>query len=51
VKDVLNDLKGRKENWLRRSAEKMVAETLKDWKMWRKGIILSQPPPNQQSIS
>ena len=34
VKDVLKDLKGRKENWLRKSAEKMVAVMLKDWEMW-----------------
>lgn len=51
VKDVLNDLKGRKPNWLRKSAEKMVAATLKDWEMWRDGMMLSQLPPNQQSIS
>jgi len=37
VKDVLNDLKGRRANWLRRSAEKMVAVTLKDWEMWKSG--------------
>jgi Uncharacterized protein conserved in bacteria (DUF2252) len=35
VKDVLDDLKGRKANWLRRSAEKMVAVMLKDWEMWK----------------
>ena len=51
LKDVLADLKGRKANWLRRFAEKMVVATLKDWEMWRNGIILSQPPPSQQSIS
>lgn len=50
VKDVLNDLKGRKANWLRSFAEKMVAATLKDWEMWRKRVILSQPS-NQPSIS
>lgn len=37
VKDVIDDLKERKPNWLRRSAEKMVAVTLKDWEMWRTG--------------
>jgi uncharacterized protein DUF2252 len=51
VKAVLDDLKGRKANWLRRPAEKMVAVTLKDWEMGRKGMILSQPPPNQPSIT
>jgi hypothetical protein len=35
VKDVLKDLKERKPNWLRKSAEKMVAVTLNDWEMWR----------------
>ena len=35
VKDVLDDLKERKANWLWRSAEKMVAATLKDWEMWK----------------
>jgi hypothetical protein len=35
VKDVLDDLKERKPNWLRKSAEKMVAVTLKDWEIWR----------------
>jgi hypothetical protein len=34
VKHILEDLKVRKENWLRKSAEKMVAVTLKDWEMW-----------------
>jgi len=37
VKAVLDDLKGRKANWLKRSAEKMVAVTLKDWEMWKAG--------------
>jgi hypothetical protein len=46
VKDVLDDLKGRKANWLRRYGENMVAVTLKEWEMWRNGMILSQPPPN-----
>ena len=35
VKDVLEDLKRRNPNWLRRSAEKMVAVTLNDWEMWK----------------
>ncbi len=51
VKNILNDLKARKADWLRRSAEKMVAVTLKDWEMWRNEMILSQPPPNRQSTS
>jgi hypothetical protein len=42
VKDVLNDLKQRQPNWLRKSAEKMVAVTLEDWQMW----IPSLPPAN-----
>ena len=37
VKAVLDDLKGRKADWLRRSAEKMVAVTLKDWISWKTG--------------
>ena len=51
VKDILNDLKVRKANWLRRSAEKMVAATLKDWGMWRDGMIRSQPPPNRNQYN
>jgi uncharacterized protein DUF2252 len=51
VRAVLDDLKARKPNWLRRSTEKIVAVTLNDWEMWRNGMILSQPPPTQQSIS
>ncbi len=35
VKDVLEDLKKRKANWLRKSAEKMVAVTVKDWEIWK----------------
>ena len=45
VKDVLNDLKERKEYWLRRSTEKMVAATLKDWEMWRSSTMSSVPHP------
>jgi hypothetical protein len=44
VKDVLEDLKNRKSNWLRKTAEKMVDVTLKDWKMWRSGISPLLPP-------
>ncbi|HLO28998.1 MAG TPA: DUF2252 family protein [Anaerolineales bacterium] len=39
VKAVLDDLKGRKANWLRRSAEKMAVVTLKDWEMWKIGNV------------
>ena len=35
VKDVLADLKERKPDWLRKSAEQMVEVTLKDWEMWK----------------
>jgi hypothetical protein len=35
VKPVLEDLKRRKSDWLRRSAEKMAAATLQDWELWR----------------
>ena len=37
VKDVLEDLKARKPGWLRKSAEKMVTVTLKDWEIWKTG--------------
>jgi hypothetical protein len=37
IKDVLNDLKNRKKDWLRKAAEKMTAATLKDWEMWKEG--------------
>lgn len=43
VKDILNDLKRRKPNWLRRSAEKMAAVMLNDWKMWRDGLTIVHP--------
>lgn len=36
VREVLADLKGRKLNWLRKSAQKMVEVTLNDWEMWKK---------------
>jgi hypothetical protein len=39
VRDVLEDLKARKTNWLRRSAEKMVTVTLRDWEMWKIGDV------------
>jgi hypothetical protein len=35
VKSILEDLKLRKANWLRKSAEKMAEVTLLDWEMWR----------------
>jgi hypothetical protein len=35
VQDVLKDLKERKPDWLRKSAEKMAAVTLEDWERWR----------------
>jgi uncharacterized protein DUF2252 len=35
VKDILEDLKKRKPNWLRRAAEKMVIVTLNEWEMWK----------------
>jgi len=46
AKNVLDDLQGRKPNWLRKSAEKMVAVTLKEWEMWKRESTPSQPPPN-----
>ena len=49
VKDVLEDLKRRKADWLRRSVEKMVTVTLKDWKMWRMGSTPSLPIQIQQA--
>ena len=50
VKDVLNDLKQRKPNWLRRSAEKMVAVTLKDWEMWRDGSVSELRGSHRQNL-
>jgi len=44
VKDILDDLKGRKADWLRGSAEKMVAATSNDWEVWRSGLPPSQHP-------
>jgi len=35
VKNILEDLKKRKPNWLRRAAEKMVIVTLNEWEMWK----------------
>jgi hypothetical protein len=43
VKDVLDDLKGRKANWLRRSVEKMMAVTLRNWEMWKGDPHLRSP--------
>jgi uncharacterized protein DUF2252 len=44
VKAVLNDLKVRKTNWLRKSAEKMLTATLNDWMMWRHRSSLLPAP-------
>jgi hypothetical protein len=41
VKQVLEDLKARKANWLRKSAERMVEITLQDWEAWRTRTIPS----------
>ena len=38
VKDVVDDLKECKPNWLRKSAEKMVVVMLNDWELWRSGL-------------
>lgn len=35
VRDVLDDLKTRKPNWLRKSAQRMVEVVLKDWEGWK----------------
>jgi hypothetical protein len=45
VKDVIEDLKQRKANWLKKSAEKMTAATLSDWAMWRGEWRLPQTQP------
>jgi hypothetical protein len=42
VKNILEDLKGRKGDWLRKSTEKMVAVTLQDWEVWR-GALPASP--------
>jgi hypothetical protein len=50
VKDILEDLKSRKPNWLKNSALKMVDVTLKDWEMLRKGLspVLPSPAEHRQ---
>ena len=35
IKDVLKELQDRKYNWLKKSAEKMVEVTLREWDIWR----------------
>jgi hypothetical protein len=42
VKDILGDLKQRKPDWLMKSAEKMVAVTVKDWEIWRNAFMPTQ---------
>ncbi len=37
VKAVLDDLKDRKKDWLKKAAEIMTEATLKDWEMWKEG--------------
>jgi Uncharacterized protein conserved in bacteria (DUF2252). len=39
VKAVIEDLKERKPNWLRKYAEKMVEVTLDDWELWKPEFI------------
>ena len=46
AKDVLNDLKKRQPNWLRKSAEKMVSVILSDWELWRSEMPASLPVQN-----
>lgn len=46
VKNVVDDLKKRKANWLRKSAEKMVAVMLNDWEVWRSEMPASLPMQN-----
>ena len=36
---VARDLKRRKADWLREAAEEMVAATLDDWKVWKRGLV------------
>lgn len=52
VKDVLNDLKERKPNWLQKSAERMAAVTLEDWGMWKDARSMDEAHPGtQQDVS
>ena len=44
VKAVLSDLKTRKTNWLKRSAEKMLAATFRDWMKWRSALMPAPTP-------
>ncbi len=46
VKDVLEDLKNRKPTWLKKSAEKMARETLRDWETWRSEMSPLLSPTN-----
>jgi len=39
VKAVLDDLKNRKKDWLKKAAEKMTVVTLKDWEKWKAGLF------------
>ena len=50
VKDVLDDLKKRKPNWLRRSAQKMVDVTLDDWQSWKEGLSLDVHVATQETV-
>jgi hypothetical protein len=44
VSDVIQDLKQRKGNWLKKSADKMVAATLMDWELWRNAYSVRPGP-------
>jgi hypothetical protein len=44
VKDVLEDLKNRKEDWLRKAVKKMVDVTLNEWMTWKSGSTTSPAP-------
>jgi hypothetical protein len=50
VKEVLEDLKGRKPAWLKKSAEKMVEVTVKEWEMWRNSLSIPQEPATTSPI-
>jgi uncharacterized protein (DUF2252 family) len=41
VQEILKDLKDRRSDWLKKSAQDMVEMTIKDWKVWKSGDISS----------
>jgi hypothetical protein len=51
TRDVLDDLRQRKPNWLRKSAQKMVDATVSDWQLWKESISVHARAGTQDVVA